>query len=107
MARPLPPVINDNRFEKVKSWRTYQCDSCGHWVYFSSKTWGTGYRADGEFKGSYRDHSWAESLPPHLMKDAWELGLIDCMWLCSEYCGAAVTGQKDRHLKTRKRKCDE
>ena len=107
MARPLPPVINDNRFEKVKSWRTYQCDSCGHWVYFRSKTWKTGYGADADFRGSYRDHSWAESLPPHLMKDAWELGLIDCMWLCSEYCGAAVTGQKDRHLKTRKRKCDE
>ena len=93
-----PPSLPecDDRFNKIKRKRIYACDTCHNIVGFSSWTHSTSKRAHGEFQGSYFDNTWAGSIPGELLMRAYTEKLIDCTWHCSEFCGAAPTGVKDR-----------
>ncbi len=93
-----PPSLRecDDRFNKLKCKRIYACDTCLNLVGFSSWTHSTSKRAHGEFQGSYFDNSWARSIPGELLMRAYTEKLIDCTWHCSEFCGAAPMGVKDR-----------
>jgi hypothetical protein len=94
--RPRYLPEGDDRFNKVKVRRTYGCDSCGNLVSFSSWKRHTGERAKGEFQGSYKDNSWAGNVPGELIVRAYNEGLIDCTWQCTQFCDASPTGVKDR-----------
>jgi hypothetical protein len=93
-----PPSLPecDDRFNRLKRKRIYACDTCHNIVGFSSWTHSTSKRAHGEFQGSYFDNSWARSIPGELLMRAYTEKLIDCTWHCSQFCGAAPTGVKDR-----------
>ena len=86
----------DDRFNKNKAQRIYACDSCGNLVCYNSWENYTGSKARGEFQGSYIDHSWANNLPCELVVRAYNEGLIDCTWECTQVCGALPTGVTDR-----------
>lgn len=96
LKRPQTLPAGDDRFNKIKTKRTYACDSCGNLVGYSSWTRQTGSRALGEFQGSYVDHSWAGNVPPQMIERAYNEGLIDCTWFCTYWCDAPATGVKDR-----------
>ncbi len=101
-VRPVPYQLGagDDRFNPEKKYRIYVCDGCGHIVPFSKKSEDTGYRAHGEFQGSYQDNSWAGTFPARFMQRAYEEGLIDATWYCTQICLAPVTGLKDRTTRT-------
>ena len=69
-----------------------RCDGCSNLVSYSPLKRGTGARSDGEFQGSYEDHSWAQNVEPALQEEAYELGLIDRRWYCTQYCGCNMAG---------------
>ena len=94
--RPLFLPECDDRFNKSKRLRIYACDTCPNLVGFSSWTRSKSLRAHGEFQGSYFDSTWANSIPGELLMRAYTSRLIDCTWHCSEFCGAAPMGVKDR-----------
>jgi len=91
----------DNRFGKRKR-RMFVCDSlgCGNLVKRSSylKKGGKYSRRDCEFAGGWVDASWAE-IPGEFQKKAWELGLIDATWRCSQFCQQPPTGQGSSSMK--------
>jgi hypothetical protein len=95
MQPPFLPECDD-RFNKIKRLRIYACDTCLNLVGFSSWTHSKSSRAHGEFQGSYFDNTWAGSIPGELLMRAYTEKLIDCTWHCSEFCGAAPMGVKDR-----------
>ena len=49
----------DHRFRLKKTERIFACDTCQALVSYSSASRRTGYRADGDFRGAYTDHSWS------------------------------------------------
>jgi hypothetical protein len=99
--RPLFLPECDDRFNKSKRLRIYACDTCHNLVGFSSWTRSKSSRAHGEFQGSYFDNTWADSIPGELLMRAYTSRLIDCTWHCSEFCGAAPMGVKDRTTRPR------
>ena len=60
---PSPPKLpqGDNRFAPRKQDRVFVCDFCGHQVRLARRSYGTGWRYEGEFQGSYLDRSWANT----------------------------------------------
>ena len=106
--RPRCLPDGDDRFNKSKVERTYGCDSCGNLVSFSSWKRDTGSRAQGEFQGSYIDKSWAGKIPGEMLVRAYNEGLIDCSWQCTQFCNAPQTGVKERASRPEKwRKTNE
>ena len=94
MPQSLPD--GDDRFNKRKNDRVFVCDGCGVLVSFSSRSKGTGWRYQGEFQGSWQDHSWKDNVDGSLLKQAYELRMLDCRWYCTQFCGAEPSGVKDR-----------
>ena len=82
----------DKRFEK-RDQRICVCDWCGNIVTRSSVTRGTAYsRLQCEFAGGWVDQSWKDQIPGKFQERAWELGLIDATWHCTQFCGNKPTG---------------
>ena len=44
------------------------------------------------------DQSW-EEIPGQFQKEAWELGLIDATWRCSQFCKQKMTGEFNSSMK--------
>ena len=103
MPKSLPD--GDDRFNKVKSDRVHVCDGCGALVSFSSRSRGTGDRVHGEFQGSWHDNSWVGNVDGSLLKQAYEMRLIDCRWYCTQFCGAPPSGVKDRMSRPASYRC--
>jgi len=89
----------DNRFDK-RNERIFVCDGldCGNIVKISSLEKGTPYsRLECEFAGGWVDASWTW-IPGKFQRQAWELGLIDATWRCSQFCKQQPTGQRSSSI---------
>ena len=81
----------DKRFKK-RDQRLFVCDRCGNVVTRSSANQGTAHsRLQCEFAGGWVNQSWKQT-PRKFQERAWDLGLIDATWLCSQFCGQEPTG---------------
>ena len=95
---PMPRFMyeGDDRFNNVEERRVYACDSCGHIVQYCSKKRKMGSRVEGAFQGAYLDHRWDGTIPSLYLRRAYQEGLIDCTWHCSQLCKTPMNGKKDQ-----------